>query len=545
MPRKRKIPSSPVDQTTLDSELLFPHAPLASLPERRKDRLDSEETGDAETESESESDSMDGGRGLNGDKINIAVLLFLYVLQGIPLGLAGSIPMVLQSRHIGYKQQAMFSFVYWPFSVKLMWAPIVDALYSTSFGRRKSWLVPTQYLIGIFMIVLSQHVTDLLGNGEEDFIPDVFTLTVTFFMLNFLAATQDIAVDGWALTMLSRRNVGYASTCNTVGQTAGYFLGNVLFLALESSDFCNKYLRSEPLPYGIVTLSGFLYFWGFVFLITTSLVWWFKREKAEPSDDTEPGIIGTYKLLISIVQLPSVKAYIVILMTCKIGFSATDAATGLKLIEHGVPKERLALLAIPLIPLQIVLPWIISKYTAGPRPMDVFVKAIPYRLFMGIVLMLIVWWTPSFKSGNDEFPWYYYGLVMVCYGLHQITLYCMFVGGMAFHAKISDPAIGGTYMTLLNTLSNLGGNWPSTMALWFVDNLTWKSCIDGQIQGLDCDSKMNVEECTKAGGHCVTDFDGYYIEVIICFFIGFLWLLWKRKTVLRLQELDESAWKCT
>jgi len=45
-----------------------------------------------------------------------------------------------------------------------------------------------------------------------------------FFFLNFLAATQDIAVDGWALTMLQRHNVGYASTCNTVGQTAGYFL---------------------------------------------------------------------------------------------------------------------------------------------------------------------------------------------------------------------------------------------------------------------------------------------------------------------------------
>jgi len=32
----------------------------------------------------------------------------------------------------------------------------------------------------------------------------------------------------------------------------------------------------------------------------------------------------------------------------------------------------------------------------------------------------------------------------------------MFVSQMAFHAKISDPAIGGTYMTLLNTLANLG-----------------------------------------------------------------------------------------
>lgn len=63
-------------------------------------------------------------------------------------------------------------------------------------------------------------------------------------------------MDGWALTMLSRENVGYASTCNSVGQTAGYFMGNVLFLALESADFCNKYLRVEPKDTGIVTLSG-------------------------------------------------------------------------------------------------------------------------------------------------------------------------------------------------------------------------------------------------------------------------------------------------
>ena len=53
-----------------------------------------------------------------------------------------------------------------------------------------------------------------------------------------------------------RRNVGWASTCNTVGQTAGFFLGNVVFLALESADFCNNYLRSEAKTSGMVTLSG-------------------------------------------------------------------------------------------------------------------------------------------------------------------------------------------------------------------------------------------------------------------------------------------------
>ena len=63
---------------------------------------------------------------------------------------------------------------------------------------------------------------------------------------------MDIAVDGWALTMLSRRNVGLASTCNSVGQTAGFFISFTGFLVLNS--------------YGSVGLGGFISFWGFVFL---------------------------------------------------------------------------------------------------------------------------------------------------------------------------------------------------------------------------------------------------------------------------------------
>lgn len=61
------------------------------------------------------------------------------------------------------------------------------------------------------------------------------------------------------------------------------------------------------------------------------------------------------------------------------GFSAADAVTGLKLVEAGVPKAELALLAVPMVPLQILLPIFISKYTAGPRPLDVFYKAFPFR----------------------------------------------------------------------------------------------------------------------------------------------------------------------
>lgn len=60
------------------------------------------------------------------------------------------------------------------------------------------------------------------------------------------------------MVFIFRKNVGYASTCNAVGQTAGYFLGNVVFLSLESADFANTFLRSaeDQKPYGIIDLAG-------------------------------------------------------------------------------------------------------------------------------------------------------------------------------------------------------------------------------------------------------------------------------------------------
>jgi PAT family acetyl-CoA transporter-like MFS transporter 1 len=63
----------------------------------------------------------------------------------------------------------------------------------------------------------------------------------------------------------------------------------------------------------------------------------------------------------------------------QVAFAAADALSGLKLIEAGMPKEKLALLAVPMVPIQIVLPLLISKFTSGPRPMNVFLKAFPLR----------------------------------------------------------------------------------------------------------------------------------------------------------------------
>jgi MFS transporter, PAT family, solute carrier family 33 (acetyl-CoA transportor), member 1 len=165
------------------------------------------------------------------DRVGMIVLLLLYTLQGIPMGLCGSIPLIMKERGVSYEGLSLFSLVSVPFSLKLMWAPLVDSCYFKSIGRRKTWIIPVQILTGIVMLGAAPYVDSWMGNlnsaADGDFVgPQVAVLTTFFLFLYFLMATQDIIVDGWALTILSRENVGYASVCNSIGQSFGYFIAN-------------------------------------------------------------------------------------------------------------------------------------------------------------------------------------------------------------------------------------------------------------------------------------------------------------------------------
>lgn len=69
---------------------------------------------------------------------------------------------------------------------------------------------------------------------------------------------------------------------------------------------------------------------------------------------------------------------------------------------------------------------------------------------------------------------------------------------ITFYATISDPQIGGTNMTLLTTLGNLGTSWSRTGALWLIELLTYKQCSKNVIgSGLlsnDTNTIMNVRK---------------------------------------------------
>lgn len=129
----------------------------------------------------------------------------------------------------------------------------------------------------------------------------------------------------------------------------------------------------------------------------------------------------------------------------------------------------------------------------------------------------------------------------------------------AFFAKISDAAIGGTYLTLLNTVSNFGGTWPKFLIYRVVDMLTVSACIPSAHDSLpdslrfaSCHDDSSM--CVAAGGVCAIERDGYVWVSLGLIVIGYVpsvsslayhrmaLLPLLRSLLLPLEHVDASHW---
>jgi PAT family acetyl-CoA transporter-like MFS transporter 1 len=264
--------------------------------------------------------------------------MLLYILQGVTLGLAGVVPLYLTSFGATWKQLSILSLIGYPFTVKLLWAPLVDVFYIRWLGRRRTWLLPVQIMLGVTFIILSFHLEFLLVQLR------VTVLTVVFFFVIFLTATQDICVDGWALTLFSSSDSIWQSISQMIGQPLGGFLGGPVLLTFESANMTNRLIR-QPLgidtrPYGLFTLAQFLRFWGILFLVIACAITLLFREQQQNTNtnkkenkDEHLNLLETYLYIVKLFKKKCFRQLLPILIGPYVGDAATSAMTFVTLIR--------------------------------------------------------------------------------------------------------------------------------------------------------------------------------------------------------------------
>jgi MFS transporter, PAT family, solute carrier family 33 (acetyl-CoA transportor), member 1 len=519
------------------------------------------------------------------DKRSILLLLILYTLQGIPMGLCGSIPIILRENGVTYENLSIFSLVSLPFSLKLLWAPLVDSIYISSIGRRKSWLLPIQTLSGLLLIFGSYRITDWIepsaaipaaegdSISEDDdhhhhhdhHISNMHQLVSYFLLLYLLMATQDIAVDGWALTLLSKENVAYGTICNAIGQTFGYILANQGVLVFSDPEWCQQVLKlASPL----VTLSSFMFFWGILFLCLT-LVLFFATETSSPSSTTGDSsgsdtvssvsmICKNYVAIYEICQLPSIQKLLLILFTAKISLAPCDAVSVFKLQEYGMPRSDIAILSPLLLIVSFSLPVLLGPMMAK-QPLEMFWKGLILKLCSSICIWILFEFLssssphPSHSSSHyPPFPSYFlvFSSVMI---FNEISSNVIFNSQMSFFSQIADPSIGGTYMTLLNTMANLGSKWPNFLSLYLLPSWSTSYCrydhtsVENQLLALETSGRTFVGRCRQKycegfDGSCELLYDGYTLQQHAAVLFGVLWLCFFVSILRDLEKTRPGDW---
>ncbi|MGE0638923.1 MAG: MFS transporter [Thermoanaerobaculia bacterium] len=128
------------------------------------------------------------------DRRTLTWVTILYLAQGLPYGVAHKIwPVYFRAHGVSLKEIGLMSLLSLPWSWKPLWAPLVDR-----FGSRRAWIVPNLLALGAIAAAMPFLPADRVGP----------ILTATLLIFTVASATQDIAIDAWAVDAASGRNLG-------------------------------------------------------------------------------------------------------------------------------------------------------------------------------------------------------------------------------------------------------------------------------------------------------------------------------------------------
>lgn len=163
----------------------------------------------------------------------LALLSTLYFSQGLPYGFfTQALPAFLREREISLAVIGATSLLTIPWAMKFLWAPLVDRFGSERLGRRRTWILPLQALAVLNLVALTY-----IDPGAH-----LYAMCAAVLITNLLAATQDIATDGFAVDLLEPEERGLANGIQVAGYRVGMIVGGgVMLILMGELGWCNTF----------------------------------------------------------------------------------------------------------------------------------------------------------------------------------------------------------------------------------------------------------------------------------------------------------------
>src|SRR5262245_41012248 len=185
----------------------------------------------------------------------VLIVLFLGFSSGLPLALSGSTLLVwMRESGVDLGTIGLFALVGTPYTLKFLWAPLVDALhvplFTRAFGRRRGWLLFSQLLLIVSILLLA--LTDPARSA--------FFVALGALLVATTSSTQDIVVDAFRVESLpeSEQAAGMAS------YVAAYRIG--MLVSTAGALFIVSGFESTGIP------KSSAWMWGYVVMAALVLI---------------------------------------------------------------------------------------------------------------------------------------------------------------------------------------------------------------------------------------------------------------------------------
>ncbi len=129
-------------------------------------------------------------------------MLALGFSSGLPFALSGStLQAWLTESQISLMAIGFLSLVSFPYNCKFLWAPLLDRFFFPGLGRRRGWILLTQFCLALCFFILSfMHPESQLRN-----------IGWLVLFMTFAAASQDVAIDAYRADILLPEERGLGS----------------------------------------------------------------------------------------------------------------------------------------------------------------------------------------------------------------------------------------------------------------------------------------------------------------------------------------------
>jgi len=250
----------------------------------------------------------------------VLIVLFLGFSSGLPLALSGSTLLVwMREAGVDLKTIGLFALVGTPYTLKFLWAPLVDALhvplFTQAFGRRRGWLLFSQLLLIIAILLLA--MTDPARSP--------FYVALGALLVATTSSTQDIVVDAFRVESLPESEQAAGMAAYVAAYRIGMLVSTAGALFIVSGFENTGITRASAWMWGYVVMAAMVLIGTITALVATEPEQSVRAEAATHEETAFTRVlhaaIGAFSEFLSRKDAIAALAFVVL-------FKFTDAFSG-------------------------------------------------------------------------------------------------------------------------------------------------------------------------------------------------------------------------